>query len=88
MCLTSKGERHDRGRAVDQDGNVLALVVQRRRDKQAAQKFFRKLLNGVTSGDEEQIPELAGEPGSGPGRLRVARGETSPPSPGGWHQGE
>jgi putative transposase len=32
----------------DQDGTVLDLLVQRRRDKQAAKKFFRKLLKGLT----------------------------------------
>jgi putative transposase len=31
---------------VDQDGNVLDILVQRRRDKTAATKFFRKLLKG------------------------------------------
>jgi putative transposase len=33
-------------RAVDQDGNVLDILVQSRRNKQAAKKFFRKLLKG------------------------------------------
>ena len=33
-------------RAVDQDGNVLDILVQRRRNKAAAKKFFRKLLTG------------------------------------------
>jgi putative transposase len=33
---------------VDQDGNVLDILVQRRRNKQAAKKFFRKLLKGLT----------------------------------------
>jgi putative transposase len=33
---------------VDQDGNVLDILVQRRRDKHAAKKFFRKLLKGLT----------------------------------------
>jgi putative transposase len=33
-------------RAVDQDGNVLDILVQPRRDKKAAKKFFRKLLKG------------------------------------------
>ena len=46
--LTSKGERHYLWRAVDQDGNVLDILVQRRRDKRAAKKFFRKLLKGLT----------------------------------------
>ena len=40
------GERHYLWRAVDQDGNVLDILVQRRRDKHAAKKFFRKLLKG------------------------------------------
>jgi putative transposase len=36
-------------RAVDQDGNVLAILVQSRRNKKAAQRFFRKLLKGLHS---------------------------------------
>jgi putative transposase len=48
MFLTIKGERHYLWRAVDQDGHVLDILVQRRRDQQAAKKFFRKLLKGVT----------------------------------------
>jgi len=35
-------------RAVDQDGHVLDILVQSRRDKKAAKKFFRKLLKGLT----------------------------------------
>ncbi|MDP9312110.1 MAG: IS6 family transposase [Chloroflexota bacterium] len=35
-------------RAVDQDGNVLDILVQRRRNKAAAKKFFRKLLKDCT----------------------------------------
>ena len=34
-------------RAVDQDGNVLDILVQSRRNKRAAKKFFRKLLKGL-----------------------------------------
>jgi putative transposase len=33
--------------AVDQDGDVLDILVQSRRDKKAAIKFFRKLLKGL-----------------------------------------
>jgi putative transposase len=33
---------------VDQAGNVLDILVQRRRDKAAAKQFFRKLLKGLT----------------------------------------
>jgi putative transposase len=46
--LTIKGERHYLWRAVDQDGNVLDILVQPRRDKKATKKFFRKLLKGLT----------------------------------------
>ena len=33
---------------MDQEGNILNILVQRRRDKHAAKKFFRKLLKGLT----------------------------------------
>src|SRR2546422_10766136 len=47
VFLTIKGERSYLWRAVDQAGNVLDILVQRRRDKRAAKKFFRKLLKGL-----------------------------------------
>src|SRR5882762_8994704 len=47
VFLTIKGERQYLWRAVDQDGNVLDILVQSRRDKRAAKKFFRKLLKGL-----------------------------------------
>jgi putative transposase len=47
-CLTIRSERHYLWRAVDQDGHVLDILVQRRRDKKAAKKFFRKLLKGLS----------------------------------------
>ena len=34
-------------RAVDQDGEVLDILVQPRRNKKAAKKFFRRLLKGM-----------------------------------------
>src|SRR5262244_142896 len=46
VFLTINGERHYLWRAVDQDDNILDILVQRRRDKHAAKKFFRKLLKG------------------------------------------
>ena len=36
--------QHYLWRAVDQDGNVLDILVQSRRNEAAAKKFFRKLL--------------------------------------------
>ena len=46
VFLAIHGERHYLWRAVDQDGQVLDILVQRRRDKQAAKTFFRKRLKG------------------------------------------
>ena len=46
MFITINKERHYLWRAVDQDGNVLDILVQRRRNTHAAKKFFRKLLKG------------------------------------------
>jgi putative transposase len=46
VFLTTNGERHYLWRAVDQDGHVLDILVQRRRDKHAAKTFFRKLFKG------------------------------------------
>jgi putative transposase len=48
VFLTIKGKRHYLWRAVDQDDNVLDILVQSRRNKKAAKKFFRKLLKGLT----------------------------------------
>src|SRR6267378_1554804 len=47
VFLTIRGERHYLWRAVDQDGNVLDILVQSRRNTKAAKKFFRKLLKGL-----------------------------------------
>src|SRR6476646_5136974 len=44
VFLTINGRRHYLWRAVDQDGNVLDILVQPRRDAKAAKRFFRMLL--------------------------------------------
>jgi putative transposase len=41
------GVQHYLWRAVDQDGVVLDILVQRRRDGNAAKRFFRRLLKGL-----------------------------------------
>ena len=46
VFLTINGERHSLWRAVDQNDHVLDILVQSRRNKHAAKKFFRKLLKG------------------------------------------
>ena len=44
-----RGERHYLWRAVDQDGDVIDILVQRYRNARAANRFFRKLLKGQGS---------------------------------------
>jgi putative transposase len=45
--VSINGKTHYLWRAVDQDGNVLDILVQSRRNKKAAKRFFRKLLKGL-----------------------------------------
>ena len=47
VFLTINGKRHYLWRAVDQDDNVLDILVQSRRNKKAAKRFFKKLLKGL-----------------------------------------
>ena len=44
VCLMIAGQKHWLWRAVDQDGVVLDVLVQSRRDKKAAKRLLRKLL--------------------------------------------
>ena len=44
--VTVRGERRYLWRAVDQDGDVLDILVQKRKNKQAAVRFFKKLMKG------------------------------------------
>jgi putative transposase len=46
VFLKINGKQHYLWRAVDQHGNLLDILVQSRRNKAAAKKFFRKLLKG------------------------------------------
>lgn len=47
VVVKINGVQHYLWRAVDQDGTVLDVLVQLRRDAKAAKKFFRKLLKGL-----------------------------------------
>ncbi|MGH3820233.1 MAG: DDE-type integrase/transposase/recombinase [Pseudonocardiaceae bacterium] len=49
MFITILGKTHYLGRAVDQDGTVLDMLVTSRRDATAATRFFRTLLRGWRS---------------------------------------
>ena len=44
IIITITGKKHWLWRAVDQEGFVLDVLVQSRRDKKAAKRLFRKLL--------------------------------------------
>lgn len=44
MCLVMKGKKHWLWRAVDQEGYELDILLQSRKDKGAAKRFFKKLL--------------------------------------------
>jgi len=46
LFVTIQGQRQYLWRAVDQDGDVIDILVQSRRDRRAAERFFRKLLKG------------------------------------------
>ena len=46
VFVTINGERHYLWCAVDQDGDVIDILVQSRRNRRAAERFFRKLLKG------------------------------------------
>ena len=48
VFIQINGAQHYLWRAVDQDGHVLDILVQPRRDKRAATKFLHKLLKGLT----------------------------------------
>ena len=47
VFVSIKGVRHYLWRAVDQDGDVLDILVQKKRSGSAAKRFFRRLLKGL-----------------------------------------
>jgi putative transposase len=46
VFVNIQGQRHYLWRAVDQDGDVIDILVQKHRNAHAAKRFFRKLLKG------------------------------------------
>ena len=46
VFIKINGKQHYLWRAVDQDGDVIDILVQKKRDRKAAKRFFRKLLKG------------------------------------------
>ena len=46
VFIRIRGKQHCLWRAVDLDGDVLDILIQKRKDKQAAIRFFKKLMKG------------------------------------------
>jgi putative transposase len=65
IFLTIADKRQYLWRAVDQDGEVPDILVQPRRNKGAAKKFFRKLLKGL-----QYIPRAISSPTGWPATLQ------------------
>jgi transposase-like protein len=67
--LAIHGARHYLWRAVDQEGNILDMLVQRRRDKQAAKRVFRKRLKGLTYAPWRIVTDQLGGHGAAKGEI-------------------
>ena len=58
VFVTIRGRRQYLWRAVDQDGDLLDILVQSRRDRRAAVRFLRKVLKGQGRSPHRLITEL------------------------------
>ena len=57
VFIRIQGVQHYLWRAVDQDGVVLDILVQPRRDAKAAKRFFKRLLNGLKYEPRVIVPD-------------------------------
>lgn len=57
MFIRICGKQHYLYRAVDQDGDVIDILVQNRRDTKAAVRFFRKLMRGQGGGPRRLVTD-------------------------------
>jgi putative transposase len=57
VFIKIQGEFHYLWRAVDQDGDTIDILVQKRRNKQAAKRFFRKLLKGQRASSRRMMTD-------------------------------
>ena len=71
---TSKAQRQYLWRAIDQDGDIIDVVLQRRRNGRAAKRFFRKLLKGQRRSPNRLVTDKLGS-------YRVAHREEMPGVP-------
>jgi putative transposase len=71
MVVRIAGKRMYLWRAVDHEGEVLDMLVQRRRDTQAALRLMRKLLNKLGSAPKLLVTDKLGSYGSAFRQLRL-----------------
>ena len=64
LFVTIQGERQYLWRAVDQDGDVIDILVQPRRDRRAAKRFSRKLLKGQGGEPRRLVTDKLGSYGA------------------------
>lgn len=57
VFIKIRGELHYLWRAVDQDGDTIDILVQKRRNKHAAARFFRKLLKGQCTSPRRMVTD-------------------------------
>lgn len=57
VFIKIRGKQHYLWRAIDQDGDTIDILVQKRRNKRAAKRFFRKLLKGQRVSPRELITD-------------------------------
>ncbi len=60
VFIRIRGKQHYLWRAVDQDGHVLDILMQSRRNTKAAERFFRKLLKGLQYVPRVIVPDKLG----------------------------
>src|SRR3954447_20720807 len=69
VVITIAGQKHWLWRAVDQDGLVLDILVQSRRDKRAAKRLLRKLLKRQCRAPRVMITDKLASHGAAKGEV-------------------
>lgn len=64
VVVTINGERHFLWRAVDQDGFVLEVLIQKQLDTRAARRFIRKLPSGQGAAPRVMVTDKQGSYGA------------------------
>lgn len=73
--ITIKGARHCLWRAVDQDGFVLEVLVQKRRNTKTAKRFIPKLLSRECASPRVMITDKLGSYGAANREIGLTAGD-------------